>query len=36
MRRVQEIVQKKTSIAIRKRRVSGGGPRSDMVVQIFT
>jgi len=34
VRRVQEIVQKKTGIAIREIRVGGGGSRSDMVVQI--
>src|SRR5664280_1345324 len=34
LRRVQEIVQKKTGIAIREIRVGGGGSRSDMVVQI--
>ncbi len=34
LRRLQEIVQKKTGVAIREIRVGGGGSRSDAVVQI--
>ncbi len=34
LRRLQEIVQDKTGIAIREIRVGGGGSRSDVVVQI--
>jgi sugar (pentulose or hexulose) kinase len=34
LRRLQEIVQQKTGIAIREIRVGGGGSRSDVAVQI--
>ena len=34
LRRMQEIVQKKTGIPIKEIRVGGGGSRSDVVVQI--
>ena len=34
LRHMQEIVQKKTGIALREIRVGGGGSRSDVVVQI--
>jgi sugar (pentulose or hexulose) kinase len=34
LRRLQEIVQRKTGVAVREIRVGGGGSRSDVVVQI--
>lgn len=34
LRRLEEIVQKKTGIAVKEIRVGGGGSRSDVVVQI--